>query len=104
MDVLRTKTVEGIHRELAMFAIVYNLIRLVMLKSATNQNVPVIRISFIDAQRQLRQAMIDGYFCSKLIVLPDRPHRCEPRVRKRRPKQYPVMKKPRRNLKQDLMT
>jgi len=103
MDVLRTKTVDGIHKELAMFAIVYNLIRLVMLKSATNQNVPVTRISFIDAQRQLRQAMVDGYFFSKLIVLPDRPHRCEPRVRKRRPKQYPVMKKPRRKLKQDLV-
>lgn len=102
MDVLHTKTVDGIHKEMAMFAIVYNLIRLVMMKSAKSQNVPVNRISFIDAQRQLRQAMVDGHF-SKLIVLPDRPHRCEPRVRKRRPKQYPVMKKPRRKLKQDLM-
>ena len=86
-----------------MFAIAYNLIRLVMMKSATSQNVPVIRIRFIDAQRQLCHAKLQGQL-PKLIVLPDRPHRCEPRVRKRRPKQCLLMKKPRRNLKQDLMT
>jgi hypothetical protein len=103
MDVLRTKTVDGIQKELAMFAIVYNLIRLVMVKSAKSQNVPVTRISFIDAQRQLCHAVERGPL-PKLIVLPVRPHRCEPRVRKRRPKQYPVMKKPRQNLQQDLMT
>ena len=102
MDVLRTKTVDGIHKELAMFAIVYNLIRLVMMKSANSQNVLVTRISFVDAQRQLRHAFT-GTDLPKLIVLPNRPHRCEPRVRKRRPKQYPVMQKPRRKLKQDLM-
>jgi IS4 transposase len=28
MDVLRTKSLDGIHEELAMFAIVYNLVRL----------------------------------------------------------------------------
>lgn len=31
MDVLRTKSLDGIHEELAMFAIVYNLVRLTML-------------------------------------------------------------------------
>ena len=41
MDVLRTKTVDGIHKELAMFAIVYNLVRLVMLRAAKRQNVAV---------------------------------------------------------------
>ena len=55
MDVLRTKTVAGIHKELAMFAIVYNLVRLAMLRAAKRQNIVVTRISFIDAQRWLCQ-------------------------------------------------
>ena len=39
----------------------------------------------------------------RLLVLPHRPGRIEPRVRKRRPKQFPVMQKPRQQLKQVLM-
>jgi hypothetical protein len=35
----------------------------------------------------------------ELVVNPLRPGRYEPRVRKRRPKQYPVMKKPRAELR-----
>jgi hypothetical protein len=38
----------------------------------------------------------------ELVVNPQRPHRYEPRVRKRRPKQYPLMKKPRHQLKQEM--
>ena len=60
MDVLRTKTVAGIHKELAMFALVYNLVRLVMLAAAKRQKVPVERISFIDALRWLQHAPADG--------------------------------------------
>ena len=102
MDVLRTKTVAGIHKELAMFAIVYNLVRLAMLRAAKRQNVVVTRISFIDAQRWLCHAPIDAP-CRALNVLPDRPNRFEPRVRKRRPKEYDLMNKPRQQLKQTLI-
>ena len=35
----------------------------------------------------------------ELVVNPRRPGRYEPRVRKRRPKQYPVMKRPRAELR-----
>lgn len=45
---LRTKTVRGVHKELLMFALVYNLVRLVMLASAKRQRVAVERISFSD--------------------------------------------------------
>lgn len=103
MDVLRTKTVDGIHKELAMYAIVYNLVRLVMLQSSCSQNVPLNRISFIDTLRRLRNASIKAPL-RKILVLPERPHRFEPRVRKRRPKNYPLMQKPRRTMKQDLTT
>jgi hypothetical protein len=102
MDVLRTKTVNGVHKELAMFAIVYNLVRLVMLRSATRRTMPVTRISFIDAQRWLSHAPL-GSPPRKLIVLPARPNRFEPRVRKRRPKEYDLMNKPRWQLQQDLI-
>jgi hypothetical protein len=101
MDVLRTKTVAGIHKELAMFALVYNLVRLVMLEAAKRQKVPVERISFIDALRWLQHAPADGNL-RDLAVLPHRPGRHEPRVRKRRPKEYDLMNRPRDELRQAL--
>ena len=85
-----------------MFAIVYNLVRLVMLRSAESQCVSVMRISFIDAQRRLWHA-VSGVPLRRLNVLPDRPHRFEPRVQKRRPKSYRLMTKPRAELKQALI-
>jgi hypothetical protein len=102
LDVHRTKTVDGIHKGLAMFAIVYNLVRLVMLRAANRQNVAVTRISFIDAQRWLCHAPLHAPFRA-LNVLPDRPNRFAPRARKRRPKEYDLMSKPRQQLKQALI-
>jgi hypothetical protein len=102
MDVLRTKTVDGIHKELAVFAIVYNMVRLVMLRSARRQNVAVRRISFIDAQRWLCHAPLHAP-CRALNIVPDRPNRFEPRARKRRPKEYDLLSKPRQLLKQTLI-
>ncbi len=73
--------------ELHVFAMIYNLIRLVMLQAAERQGVPTNRISFIDAMRWLDAAQPNDTL-AKLVVLPHRPHRYEPRVRKRRPKKY----------------
>jgi len=101
MDVLHCKTVAGVEKELTMYALVYNLIRLVMLEAARRQKVPVDRISFVDADRWLAQAM-DGYVPLKLRVNPHRPNRVEPRVRKRRSKNYPLMRKPRAILQKEL--
>jgi IS4 transposase len=53
MDVLHGKTVPGVLKELMVFAIVYNLVRLVMWQSATLQHTTVERISFLDALRWL---------------------------------------------------
>jgi hypothetical protein len=39
----------------------------------------------------------------ELVVNPERPGRYEPRVRKRRPKQYDLMKKPRSVLRKDFL-
>jgi hypothetical protein len=53
MDVLHGKTVPGVLKELTVFAIVYNLVRMVMCPSATRQPIGVARISFLDALRWL---------------------------------------------------
>ena len=101
MDVLKCKTVDGVLRELQVFALIYNMVRQVMLEAARRQHVDVRRISFIDAVRWLQTAK-PGDELPKLVVNPHRPNRLEPRVRKRRPKQYPMMSKPRRQLKKEL--
>lgn len=101
MDVLKCKTFEGVLKELTVYAIVYNLVRVVMMEAARRQGVDVERISFVDALRWLTRAR-PGDELPKLVVNPDRPGRYEPRVRKRRPKQYPLMTKPRSELRKDL--
>ena len=94
MDVLRCKTVEGVLKVLTMFVLAYNLVRMVMLEAAARQEVPLERISFIDALRWLATAQPRDEL-PKLVVSPARRGRAEPRVRKRRPKQFPVMRRPR---------
>jgi hypothetical protein len=102
MDVLHCKTVLGTLKELAVFAMVYNLVRLVMLQSATLQHTAAERISFLDARRWLG-APRAGMPLVGLIVNPVRPHRAEPRVKKRRPKPFPLMIIPRQALRQQLV-
>lgn len=102
MDVLKCKSVDGVLRELTMFAIVYNLVRQVILCAAKRQQVDVRRVSFIDALRWLQTATL-GDELPKLIVRPLRPDRVEQRERKRRPKSYPLMTKPRAVLNKKLM-
>ena len=102
MDVLRSETVPGVMKELTMFALVYNLVRVVMCEAARRQEVAVDRISFVDALRWLSSAAADEPL-PELIVNPLRPDRIEPRVRKRRPKEYPLMNAPRDRLRKQLL-
>jgi hypothetical protein len=102
MDVLHCKTVVGTLKELTVFAMVYNLVRLVMLQSATRQHTAVERISFLDALRWLG-APSTGMPLMGLIVNPIRPNRVEPRVKKRRLKSFPFMIKSRQALRQQLV-
>jgi hypothetical protein len=102
MDVLKCRTVDGVLKELTVYAIVYNLVRVVMAEAARRQGVGVERISFVGASRWLTQAE-PGDELPKLVVSPDRPGRVEPRVRKRRPKPYPFMTKPRSVLRNGLL-
>jgi len=102
LDVLRCETVPGVVKELLMFVVVYNLVCRVMQEAAARQGVVPERISFIDALRWLRQARA-GDELPRLRINPERPGRVEPRVRKRRPKQYHLMRKPRAELRNALL-
>jgi hypothetical protein len=89
-------------KELTVFAIVYNLVRMVMWHSVTLQRIGVERISFLDALRWLG-APSTGVPLGALIINPVRPHRVEPRVKKRRSKSFPLMMKPRQELRRQLV-
>ncbi len=102
LEVLHCKSVAGVLKELYMFAITYNLVRLVMLEASRRQEVPLDRISFIDALRWLRDAQADTRL-TPLVVNPERPNRIEPRVLKRRMKEYTLMTKPRHALRKALL-
>jgi hypothetical protein len=102
MEILHCHTVEGVKKEVQVFALVYNLVRLVMLKASRRQKVLPSRISFIDALRWLRSAPPDSPLPT-LVINPDRPDRAEPRVVKRRPKEYDRMTKPREQLRKALV-
>jgi hypothetical protein len=101
MDVLHCKTVAGVLKDLTVFAIIYNLVRLVILQSARLQQVDAARISFLDALRWLSTSST-RLPLSALLVNPARPYRVEPRVKKRRPKAFPFMTKPRHELRRQL--
>jgi hypothetical protein len=98
MENLKCKTPDGVIKELMVFALVYNLIRAVMLLAAQRQQImDANRMSFIDALRWLCSllAVSPKDKAIQLVVNPTRPTRYHPRVKKRRMKQYDLMNKPR---------
>ena len=102
MDVLHCQTVQGVLKELTMFVLVYNLVRMTVLEAAKRQGVKPDRISFADALRWLATAQ-PGDELPDLVVNPLRPHRLEPRCVKRRPKKFPWLQKRRHRLRKLLM-
>ena len=102
MDVLKCKTVDGVLKELAVFALVYNLVRSVACEAAEAKGVAADRMSVTDTVRWLVGAEGDADL-SVILAVPKREGRVEPRVKKRRPKQYPRMTKPRRELRNQLL-
>jgi hypothetical protein len=72
------------------------------MESAARQGVGVDRISFVDALRWLAEAE-PGEGLPELVINPSRPGRVDPRVIKRRPKNYPWMSEPRRAYRERLL-
>jgi hypothetical protein len=102
MEVLRCETEEGVLKELTVFTLVYNLVRVVMEAASRRQGVAVERISFVDALRWLTTAA-PGAGLRDLVVNPVRPSRVEPRSVKRRRKPYPHFKRSRHELRSGLL-
>lgn len=101
MRKLKSKTSQGVLKELTVYALVYNLIHLLMLKAAEAQRVLPHRISFIDTLRWLISAA-PGEPLPKLLIIPYRPNRHEPRVVKDRQDTYCRMTRPRAVLRKAL--
>ena len=119
MDILRCKTPSMIRKEIHVYLLAYNLLRSLMWSAGTIYNTPPNRLSLQGTRHHLIN------FIPKLLAatsqkrhqiyrtllkviahkaVPDRPARNEPRVRKRRPKAYPLMTKPRHELRKQLQT
>lgn len=101
-DGLHCQRLVGVRKALTVFALVYNLVRVVMLAAGQRQGVALERISVIDALRWLCTAR-PGEPWPPLVVKPHRPGRVEPRAVKRRPKPYPLLTQPRREARKALI-
>jgi hypothetical protein len=119
MDILRCKTPSLVRKELYVYLLAYNLLRALMWEAGTTYGTPPLRLSlqgtrhhldnFITVLLTASSTQHDQISRSLLKVIvhksvPDRPCRTEPRVRKRRPKAYPLMKQPRHELRRQLQT
>lgn len=117
MDILRSKTPALVRKEIYAYLLAYNLLRTVMWSAGTTHGVNPLRLSLQGARHHLNNfadklttaptQKRQRLYCTllKLIVhkpVPKRPKRHEPRVRKRRPKSYPLMTKPRSELRRQL--
>jgi len=115
MDILRCKTPDMVHKELTMHLIAYNLVRLTMLEAAAVHDTLPERLSFKGTLSTLRtwapifaatpSTTVRRRLWNSLLhyvaadPLPYRPDRIEPRAKKRRPKNYQLLNKPRRLFK-----
>ena len=117
MDILRGKTPQMVRQEIYVYLLAYNLLRTVMWQAGTTHGVHPLRLSLQGARQHLnnfqeqlasagrrkRQRLYRTLL--ELIAhkpVPERYGRSEPRVRKRRPKSYPLMKQPRQVLRKQL--
>jgi hypothetical protein len=120
MDVLRCKRPELVRKEIWTHILAYNLIRTIMTQAATKHGVQPRSISFKGAIQTLeafqplialrgehnpalRSALYEQLLDAIAVHrVADRPDRIEPRLRKRRPKHYGFLRKPRRETQRDM--
>lgn len=120
MGILRCKTPELVRKEIWTHILAYNLIRTVMAQAAGKHDIQPRTISFKGAIQTLEafQPLIDyqGHRgstfreelylqlldCIATHLVADRPDRFEPRLRKRRPKHYAFLRKPRSVIKSEM--
>ena len=111
MDILRGKSVDVVTKEIIMHLVEYNLIRLLMWHAAREHDCDLHRLSFTGTLHRWRDVlplMLRARSRAEALQLvtcllrwiaadpvPDRPNRVEPRRKKRRPKAYSLLNKPR---------
>jgi hypothetical protein len=115
MDALRCLSPAMVRKELLVHLVAYNLIRALMQRASLIYHVPLGRLSFkgsLDSLHHFADAIHAAYakptrqrqlFDALLVTIatdqvPLRPNRSEPRVKKRRPKNYHLLTKPRRSM------
>ncbi|HWQ90260.1 MAG TPA: IS4 family transposase [Clostridia bacterium] len=119
IDTLTCKTPKMLYRELMMHLIAYNMIRCLMVEAASISGVNLEKISFKGAvdtlhhfslalaiarsHKQRIELVVEMLRAMAQDRLPTRPNRIEPRCCKRRRKAYPVMVKPRSELKAKIL-
>jgi hypothetical protein len=113
MEMLRGKTPQMVRKEIYVHLLAYNLLRTVMWQAGKKAGVCPVRISLQGTRQHF------GNFCPELYkagakkrsrlfdtlltvvtdkLLPERPYRYEPRLKKQRPKPYGWMQQPRKLL------
>ena len=121
MEILRCKTPELVRKEIWTHLLAYNLIRTIIAQAATRHGIAPRSISFKGAiqtleafqpviaiqgqlslgfRMSLYQQLLDAIAIHRVA---DRPDRFEPRLRKRRPKHYGFLRKPRLQTKRDMV-
>jgi hypothetical protein len=121
MEILRCKTPELVRKEIWTHILAYNLIRTIIAQAATKHGLDPRSISFKGAVQSLEafqpviavlgehdndfrlrayQQLLDVIASHRVA---DRPDRFEPRLRKRRPKHYGFLRKPRWETKRDMI-
>jgi Transposase DDE domain len=121
MDLLRCKTPELVRKEIWTHVLAYNLIRTVMAQAATIENVEPRSISFkatlqileafrpliayrshsgADNQEELYEQLLGAIAVHRVA---DRPDRFEPRMTKKGPRGYPSLKRPRKEIKLQML-
>jgi hypothetical protein len=121
MEILRCKTPELARKEIWTHILAYNLIRTIIAQAATKHGLDPRSVSFkgaiqsleafqpviailgqhdTDLRLRIYQQLLDTIAAHRIA---DRPGRFEPRLRKRRPKHYGFLRKPRWETKRDMI-
>jgi len=118
MEMIAAKTPEMVRKDLWVHLLAYNLLRSLMWESAKHSTVEAARLSLQGTRQQFnhfRPELVHAEAGERqqryqtlltivgTLIVPLRPHRCEPRVVKRRPKPFPRMQQPRSVLKAKLV-
>jgi DDE family transposase len=101
MRKLKSRTRDGVKKELAVYCLVYNLVHAVIAEAAARQHTTPDRVGFTDALRWLLTAE-PGEPVPDLVLNPRRPGRHEPRVIKDLRDTYRKMVLPRHAIKKQL--